>query len=258
MTRCLEKCNLYLYADDSCLVFQCKSVKTINDVLTKEFSNLCDWFIDNRLSIHFGRDKTKSILFCPKRKKSKVESLDITYRDIKIHQHEKVSYLGCILDDTLNGESMALNVLNKINCWLAFLYRKQKFLTPYLRRLLCNSLIQPNFDYACLTWYPSLNKKLQQRLQTAQNKCIRFCLQLSSRTHIDSSHFKKLNWLSVQDRFSLMSATCTHKFVYSNCPKYIHDILNLMNCPNETRNSFLRLSQPCPKPSYAAKRLSHT
>ena len=27
------------------------------------FNNRCEWFIDNKLSIHFGEDKTKSILF---------------------------------------------------------------------------------------------------------------------------------------------------------------------------------------------------
>ena len=34
----------------------------IENVLNKEFLLLCQWFIDNKLSIHFGEDKTKSIL----------------------------------------------------------------------------------------------------------------------------------------------------------------------------------------------------
>ena len=29
---------------------------------------LCDWFVDNKLSIRFGEDKTKSILFGNKHK----------------------------------------------------------------------------------------------------------------------------------------------------------------------------------------------
>ena len=57
---------------------------------------------------------------------------------------------------------MALNVVNKINNKLKFLYRKNSFLTPALRRLLCNALIQPHFDYACSAWYPNLTKKLKQ------------------------------------------------------------------------------------------------
>ena len=59
-------CDLFLYADDTCLLFQHKDLEQINEELTKNFSNICDWFVDNKLSIHFGKDKTKSILFSTK------------------------------------------------------------------------------------------------------------------------------------------------------------------------------------------------
>ena len=35
--------------------------------LNGDFKNICEWFVVNRLSIHFGEDKTKSILFASKR-----------------------------------------------------------------------------------------------------------------------------------------------------------------------------------------------
>ena len=47
-------CDLFLYADDSCLVYQHKDVQEIGRNLNKNFSNVCDWFVDNKLSIHFG------------------------------------------------------------------------------------------------------------------------------------------------------------------------------------------------------------
>ena len=67
---------------------------------------------------------------------------------------------------------MALQVIKKINTKLRFSYRKNKFLSQPLRRLLCNAIMQPQFDYACLAWYPNLNKSLKKKLQTLQNKCI--------------------------------------------------------------------------------------
>ena len=66
------------------------------------------------------------------------------------------------MDETMSGEPMALKVINKINGKLKFLYRKNSFLTPGLRRMLCNALIQPHFDYACSVWYPNLNAKLKK------------------------------------------------------------------------------------------------
>ena len=93
----------------------------------------------------------------------------------------------------MSGEAMALDGGNKINNKLRFLYRKNSFLTPALRRLLCNALIQPHFDYACSAWYPNLTKKLKHRFQTTQNKCMRFCLLLDKLKHIYHEEFEHLN-----------------------------------------------------------------
>ena len=54
--------ELLLAVDDTCLVFQHKDIKTIEENLNGDFSTLIDWFVCNKLSVHFGEDKTKSIL----------------------------------------------------------------------------------------------------------------------------------------------------------------------------------------------------
>ena len=56
------KSNLFLYADDPCLVLQGKDVKEIEKQLNRDSTNICKWFVDNRLRIHFSEDNTKSIL----------------------------------------------------------------------------------------------------------------------------------------------------------------------------------------------------
>ena len=63
LPQSLSDAGSYLYADDTCIFYQHEDVKKIENVLNKEFSSLCQWFIDNKLSIHFEEDKTKSILF---------------------------------------------------------------------------------------------------------------------------------------------------------------------------------------------------
>ena len=66
------KCHLFLYADDSCIVCQHKDITKIEKQLNVNFSNVCDWSVDNKPSIHFGDDKTKSILFPSKFKKKNI------------------------------------------------------------------------------------------------------------------------------------------------------------------------------------------
>ena len=60
--------TLLLYADDSYILYQHKKVDEIEKKLNKDFENICDWFVDIKLSIHFGEDKTKLILFASKRR----------------------------------------------------------------------------------------------------------------------------------------------------------------------------------------------
>ena len=78
------KCSLFLYAEDTCLVFQSKNVKEIKKQLNEDFANICDWFVDSKLGIHFGKDKTKSILFASKLKIRKLQKLEIIYNNILI------------------------------------------------------------------------------------------------------------------------------------------------------------------------------
>ena len=221
------KSNLFLYADDSCLIFQGKDAIEIEKQLNGDFTNICEWFVDNRLSIHFGEDKPKSILSASKRKIKKVPKLKITYKNMQIKQHSKVTYLGCILDETMSGESMALKVINKINSRLKFLHRKNKFLTPALRKLLCNALIQPHFDFASTAWYSNLTQKMKNKIQITQNKCIRYCLQLDKMTHISKSEFETLNWLPVKDRFNQSINSVVLKCFTKQCHSYLNEVFEL-------------------------------
>ena len=85
--------------------------------------------------------------------------------NIDIKQKFQVTYLGCILDETTSREPMAYKII-KISSRLNYLFRKKYFLTPRLRQLLCNAMIQLNFDYA----YPNLAKKLINKIHSTQNK----------------------------------------------------------------------------------------
>ena len=74
----------------------------------------------------FGEDNTKSILFASKRKMKKVPKLNVNYKNIKIKQHSKVTYLSCMLDETMSRESMAPNVINEKTRDLNFFLEKTK------------------------------------------------------------------------------------------------------------------------------------
>ena len=86
-----------LYANDTCIYYQHRDIQKIENVLSKEFSFICEWFIDNKLSVHFGEDKTKAILLTRNKTEAKLNSC---FQDHFIKQYNCVKYLGCLLDNT--------------------------------------------------------------------------------------------------------------------------------------------------------------
>ena len=119
---------------------------------------------------------------------------------------------------------MVIHVINKVNSGLRFLYRQSKFSDISLCRLFCKAVIQPFFDYACNAWHPNLNKNLKNRLQAAQNKCIRFSLTLVDRRSIKINEFEKINWLLIYDRVNQCILSSIYEFHDNNAPGYMNEV----------------------------------
>lgn len=152
------------------LLFSIKTktfIYQVENVLTKEFSTLCEWFVSNKLPYYL--EKIKCVLF------SKTENLsksNITQGNHNTNQCHTVANLGCHLDSSLIKESMVMKFLKKAKKQnLNFSIGKTIF-TPRLKRLLRNTLIQLHFNYECKSCFPLLNKYLRYKFQTAQNKCM--------------------------------------------------------------------------------------
>ena len=41
------KCDLFPYVDDTCLICQHKDINKIKNQVNKDFTNICDWCVDN-------------------------------------------------------------------------------------------------------------------------------------------------------------------------------------------------------------------
>ena len=100
--------------------------------------------------------------------------VNIMYNEIEIKQYSKVTYLGCLLNQTMSGESMTLRTIKRTNQKLKILYRKNRFLTSELRQLLCNATIQQHFDYACSAWYSNLTQKLKKSFKLCKTNVFAF------------------------------------------------------------------------------------
>ena len=49
--------TVFLYAHETCLVFKSKNDKDIENQLNEDFANICDWFVENKVSIPLAKIK---------------------------------------------------------------------------------------------------------------------------------------------------------------------------------------------------------
>ena len=97
----------------------------------------------------------------------------------KYKWHSQVSYLGCVLGNTMSGETINLKAANKKNDELKLLRRKIRFITLETARMLWNVVIQSQFDYACPACYSNLTqakqiyeKEMDKLMSGIRKKCI--------------------------------------------------------------------------------------
>ena len=63
-----------------------KNIKNIECDLNKNFNSLCDWFVENKLSIHFGDDKTKIKSMC---KNMNIDTLTASIKPLYVDKNKK-------------------------------------------------------------------------------------------------------------------------------------------------------------------------
>lgn len=229
-------CDIFLYADDSMLVVSGKNVLDIEKTLECEMNKLSVWLESNKLSLHLG--KTESILFGSKRKLKRISKMNILCNGVELEAKKQVKYLGATIDQDMSGKTMGSNIVTKINKGLKFMYRKGKFLTFKMRKLLCTAVFQSHFDYGCNVYYRGLDKQTRTKLQTAQNKIIRFILGYDCRRHLMVADFKKVKYLNVEKRMEYLTLSVMHRVFNDKAPSYLCNFQKVTDVHSyHTRNS---------------------
>ena len=224
-------CKLILYADDSAILFAHHDPDFIARKLGVVLESCSDWLIDNKLSLHLG--KTECLLFGPRRKLRNIEDFVIKCHDHLIKSSFSVKYLGVQIDRFLSCDSIVQNIIHKVNARLKFLYRNAGWLNTRSRLTLATALIQCYFDYASSSWYSSLTKTLQKKLQVMQNKVVRFVLDLGPRSRISCDQLDVVNMLNVSDRTSQLRLNHVFNVIHGCAPTYLKEHFTLNN--NVTR-----------------------
>jgi hypothetical protein len=85
------------------------------------------------------------------------------------------------------------------------------------RKRLAQSLLMPIFDYLDVI-YVNIDCESLKRLQIAQNRVIRYILDVNKRDHI-TPYYKYLNILKIKERHELHALYLTHRILNGFAPQ---------------------------------------
>ena len=88
------------FADDTCIMYANKKMKSLETVLNLDLKITSDWLKANKLSLNV--DKSKLVIFKSKQKRFDNNDISIKLNGCKLNPTDHVKYLGLYLDKNLN------------------------------------------------------------------------------------------------------------------------------------------------------------
>ena len=147
--------------------------------------------------------------------------------DSPIELRESVKDLGVIIDKHLSWTQHVCNVSRKVFSALNSLRRFWNVFSCVLKERLVSSLILPHFDY-CDVVYKDLTVTLKNKLQHAQNACVRYIFNLRYYDHVTPA-YEQLNWLRLNQRRDLHSLCILQQILSTSTPAYLHSQLHRLS-----------------------------
>ena len=215
------------YADDkqfytAFVINDCNDLNNAVSTLEDCVADVKGWMQLNMLQLN--DDKTKLIVFAPKKFCKQFDNLSIRCGPFVIKPIHLVKNLGVLLDSSLTMEKH-INKKTKSayfqikNIWTI----RKSYLNENATRSLVNALVTPKLDY-CNGLLAGLPLYLLQKLQRVQNASARLIKRTKKRSHI-TPVLKQLHWLPVKFRIKYKIMLTTFKALHGLAPSYIACLL---------------------------------
>ena len=153
--------KFYLFADDTNIYYESKSLINLENTINKELDKLYLWLNVNRLSLNI--DKTNFIIFHPYNKPIK-NSITIKINKKAIAEKDYIKYLGVLVDSTLSWKHHIFNVTTKISRAIGIMYKLRSYLPLNVLKNVYYSLIYSHITYAIEVWGSAFKTEMDKIL----------------------------------------------------------------------------------------------
>ena len=142
----IEHTDLCNFADDN-TIYRCDdNIASVMTFLQHDLSRILNWFASNQLVANPAKFQMM-LLGC-----SNTDDLYIEVGNCKLQALKSVKLLGISIDSKLNFNEHILALCKKANRGVRCLYRVRKFVNFDQAKLLFNSYISSQFNYAPIIW----------------------------------------------------------------------------------------------------------
>lgn len=228
-----EHANVIMFADDTTITIKAKTIEKAIELMNNDLERILKWLNVNKLKLNI--DKTKWMLFTKKYEKCMNMNLKIGGNEIE--KVNVIKYLGVMINDKLKMDDQIKKCVVKASYKVNMLKRLSNKLTYETRKMIYNTIVQPNFEY-CSTLYLNATKEQIKSMQKIQNRGMRTILKCDYLTP-KKFMLETLGWLSIAQKIKFNSLIMIYKMKNGLVPEYLLEKTNyISNVTNRTlRNS---------------------
>ena len=111
LCKCTKLLKLFLFADDTTILFSLKDINELIKVMNKELEIITDWFKLNKLSLNTA--KTNYMIFKPLKNEEK--HLDLVLDTKVVERVHSTKFLGVEIDDKLSWKNHIQQIEKKLS-----------------------------------------------------------------------------------------------------------------------------------------------
>jgi hypothetical protein len=221
-----NKVNDEKYADDQQLILSFKPTFTDQEEarqrIEKCISDIRKFLHQNMLCNN--SEKTELLIIGSSHQLRKLHVSSINVDNVEIRSTDNVRNLGVIFDNTLSMSKQVNKMCRNAYFNLRNIAQVRKCLSKEVTKTAINALVTPHLDYGNGLLY-GISKRLENKLQVAQNSAVRLIERLKKHDHI-TEHRKNLHWLPIPARCQFKLMTTTWKALNNQAPEYLRQRLN--------------------------------
>ena len=208
-----------LFADDTNIFIQGKSLNETINTLNMEMDKLVHWLNANKLSLNTA--KTHYMIF-KSRSKHFSDHPEVKINGLRVEFVKCTQFLGVVLDERITWSDQINKIKSKVSKGLGILCKARKVVDTTTLLTLYNSLIYPHLIYCVEVWGKAADIYISS-LHKLQKKIVRVIKSASFRSE-SKPLFKELKILPVPELYRYGVLLFMFRFVKGSLPDIFSDL----------------------------------